>query len=88
MLLHPPGIHEIVAVKEPVTPLALRVDVSGKPARAAAATRDVMSALDRVFSSDWRDSSTSAAYSHPLSITDKTSFSSLDSLHELIEARI
>ena len=88
VLLHPSGIHEIVTIKESVAPLALRVDVSGKPTRAAAATRNVMSALDRVFASDWRDSSTSAAYSHPLSITDKTPFSTLDGLAEFIETLI
>lgn len=88
MLLHPSGVHEIVTVKETVAPLALRVHVGGEPARAAAAARDIMSALDRVLSSDWRNSSASAAHSHPLSITDEASFSALDRLDKFIEPPI
>jgi hypothetical protein len=47
-----------------------------------------MSALDRVFASDWRDSSTSAAYSHPLPITNEASFSALDRLNQFVEPPI
>jgi hypothetical protein len=47
-----------------------------------------MSALDRVFASDWRNSSTSAAHSHPLSITDEAAFSALNRLDKFIEPPI
>jgi hypothetical protein len=44
-----------------------------------------MSALYRVFSSDWGDFPTSSANGNPLAITNKTSLCTLDRLHEFVE---